>query len=199
MDIATLRMGLAHSALRATLGDELFPISFAQGSFAFIDRRSGSRFFCSAENSTLPIMRVEPDGTLGSDHDSECVALRKVAEPLYLASWSRLARDFDQANSLEARAASVRHTASAEHGFPQSTTIQNPLPASHHGAHAHGAPSWTGSNSLDNISMPNLDETLNAPRVELMEHSPEPIAAMFSPAPGPRFSRAPRKMPTPVR
>ena len=81
MDIAALRLGFAHHALRQALGAELSPISFAQGSFAFIDRSNGTRFFCSADNSALSILPLRADGALAGAEDE---AAQSVATALRL-------------------------------------------------------------------------------------------------------------------
>lgn len=148
MDISTLRLGLAHSALRQALGDEMSPISFAQGSFAFIHRQSGAQFFCCADSSALPIMSILPDGTLGDGSDQPSQEIRAASEPIYLAAWSSFARDFDRASSTEARArgqaASAKGPATQAEPrrsvravrFPQEPAIAEPVPT----GQALGAP-----------------------------------------------------------
>lgn len=126
MDISTLRLGLAHSALRQALGDELSPISFAQGSFAFVHRQTGAQFFCCAESAALPIMAILPNGKLGDGSDESSQAMRALAEPLYLDAWSTFARDFDRASSTEARA---RAHADAETLSNANATATAPTPS----------------------------------------------------------------------
>lgn len=184
MDIAALRLGFAHHALRRALGDELSPISFAQGSFAFIDRSCGARFFCSADNSALSILAFRDDGALAGADDEGALAaaaeLRARAEPDYLASWGAFARDFDRANSTEARAAAR----SAQ------------LPIASEAARSGSAPAAVVAPDprLDEPAAPARQGRAQAPRPAPSAAEPLPAPDPIS-APAPRFTRAPRKAP----
>jgi hypothetical protein len=178
MDISTLRLGLAHSALRQALGDEMYPISFAQGSFAFIDRQSGDHFFCCAESSSLPIMSIDPSGKLGDGSDESSKALRAHAEPIYLAALSSFARDFDRASSNEERARTQDEPARTQ------SMVESPGPAKTRTVQAIKA--------VQSIKSSQTAKPVQATHVVELSPAAERIVAPRQPTPMPRHAEPPQ-------
>ena len=107
MDIVSIRLGMAYTALRQALGEDFAPISFADSSMAFQDARIEATFFCSAARDALWISLADAQGGLGSGNDEMSLALRARAEPTYLALIRGFEFDLDRAMAREAKAASA--------------------------------------------------------------------------------------------
>ena len=122
MDIGSVRLGFAYAALRQALGEDFAPVSFAEHSMVFVDRRRGLTHFCTATREALWVGLADATGRLGNGSDEQSLNLRARSETTYLSLARGFERELDSAMSREARAA---HEASV----PQIATAKS-MPAS---------------------------------------------------------------------
>jgi hypothetical protein len=188
MEINSIRLGFAYYALKQTLGENFAPISFADFSMAFLERRCGLTFFCSATRDALWIGLAEPSGTLGNGLDDHSRALKAKAEPAYLSLSQGFERDFKNATATEHRAAKNMLTSSATPPSLSSKTPTTSLVRSTQPASGMIATS---------IALPEAPRVLRAPRKISPPAFAEPLQAPEQSSSQDHHKPTPRFMPTP--
>lgn len=163
MDINSIRLGFAYFALKQTLGENFSPISFADFSMAFLERRCGLTFFCSATRDALWIGLAEPSGALGTGLDEHSRAIKAKAEPAYLALSKSFERDYKNATATENRAAKSYSATEAPGIAPQSPTPPSSRPST---PSASSAPLHAGSHAVVQASQ-DAPRVMRAPRKPL--------------------------------